>query len=159
MLILGIEPCHVICFIVYCYLFILGFFYLHGFSGVFFCKINCSWHFFTSSGPVPLGVGCIAPPFRGRVTKGSKLCIDDLGKRVVRLTRFNEHGLLKRRLTTELGGRCLDGDGVRLIPTPGWSWLGDVGDGVNCFYFLSLKIHGDCWQGAGMTKSSLLNYY
>ena len=29
-------------------------FYLHEFSG-FFCKFNCSWHFFTSSGHVPPG--------------------------------------------------------------------------------------------------------
>ncbi len=50
-----------------------GFFYLHEFSGGG-CNFNCSWHYFTSSGHVPLGVGCTAPPFRGRVSKGSKLC-------------------------------------------------------------------------------------
>ena len=36
----------------------------------------------------------------------------------------------------------------------GWLWLADLGDGVNCFVFYLLKIHGDCWQGAGMAKSS-----
>ena len=35
--------------------------------------------------------------------------------------------------------------GVRLLLPPGWSWLDDLGDGVNCFVFFSylLKIHGD----------------
>ena len=38
--------------------------------------------------------------------------------------------------------------------------MDDLGDGVNCFvFFFLLKIHGDCWQGDGMVKSSLLNCY
>ena len=40
-------------------------------------------------------------------------------------------------------GRC------PVAPPSGWSWLDDLGDGVNCFvFFYLLKIHGDCWQGA-----------
>ena len=36
--------------------------------------------------------------------------------------------------------------GVRLLLPPGWSWLDDLGDGVNCFVVFFpylLKIHGD----------------
>ena len=34
--------------------------------------------------------------------------------------------------------------GVRLLLPPSWSWLDDLGDGVNCFvFFFLLKIHGD----------------
>ena len=38
--------------------------------------------------------------------------------------------------------------GVRLLLPPGWSWLDDLGDGVNCFVFFFsylLKIHGYWW--------------
>ena len=62
----------VVCFSSFFFLHGFSVFYLHGFSG-FFCKFNCSWHFFTSSGHVPQGLGCTAPPFRGRVSKGCKL--------------------------------------------------------------------------------------
>ena len=53
------------------------------FLGLFFCKFNCSWHFFTSSDRVPPG-GLVArgPRFgdwyRGVVSYTN----DDLGKRV-----------------------------------------------------------------------------
>ena len=84
--------------------------------------------------------------------------IDDLGKRVAWLTRINEHGTLKKRLTMGWEEDAWTRGGVRLLP-PGWSWLDDVGDGVNCFVFFCffnlLKIHGDCWQGAGMKKRFL----
>ena len=81
--------CLVICFVVYCCLFLFfcclfffsfffflhGFsvFYLHGFLEGFVSLIALS----TSSlrlAMSTLGVGCTAPPFRGRVSKGSKLC-------------------------------------------------------------------------------------
>ena len=29
--------------------------------------------------------------------------------------------------------------GVRLLLPPGWSWLDDLGDGVNCFVFFFLS--------------------
>ena len=54
------------------YFYFLFLFYLHGFSGFIFRKFNCSWHFFTSSDRVPLG-GCTGAPFRGLVSRGSKL--------------------------------------------------------------------------------------
>ena len=80
LLVLGDWAYRVICFVVYCYLFIFYFiylfffFYLHGFSGFIFCKFNCSWHFFTSSDRVPPGgVGCTGAPFCGLVSRGSKL--------------------------------------------------------------------------------------
>ena len=77
-------PCHLLCclllfiyFIIFffnlIYFYFLFLFYLHGFSGFIFRKFNCSWHFFTSSDRVPLGVGCTGAPFRGLVSRGSKL--------------------------------------------------------------------------------------
>ena len=42
------------------------------FLGFIFRKFNCSWHFFTSSDRAPLG-GCTGAPFRGLVSRGSKL--------------------------------------------------------------------------------------
>ena len=69
-------PCHLLCclllFVYFCFVFFPSWIFWV-FLFAFFCKFNYSWHFFTSSGHVPLGVGCTAPPFRGRVSKGSKL--------------------------------------------------------------------------------------
>ena len=51
-------------------------------------------------------------------------------------------------------GRAMPGRGpCPVAPPSGWSWLADLGDGVNCFFLILLKIHGDYWQGAGMAKS------
>ena len=35
-------------------------------------------------------------------------------------------------------------EAVSGCPLSGWSWLADLGEGVNCFVFYLLKIHGDC---------------
>ena len=54
-------PCHLLCCLLlffnffYFYLFIYFFFTFMDFLGLFFCKFNCSWHFFTSSDHVPPG--------------------------------------------------------------------------------------------------------
>ena len=40
----------------------------------------------------------------------------------------------------------------------GWSWLTDLGDGVNCFVFYLLKIHGDCWNGKKFLAQLLLGW-
>ena len=60
----------------------------------------------------------------------------------------------RKRLTMGWEDDAWARGGVRLLLPPGWSWLDDLGDGVNCFVFFSylLKIHGDCWKGAGMNK-------
>ena len=91
LLVLGDWAYRVICFVVYCYLFIFFkfififyfFFYLHGFSGfIFFCKSNCSWHFFTSSDRVlPGGLGARGPGFADWY-RGVVSYTNDLGKRV-----------------------------------------------------------------------------
>ena len=94
LLVLGDWAYRVICFVVYCYLFFfffnlflffIFFFFLPSwiFWVYFFCKFNCSWHFFTSSDRVPPG-GLVArgPRFgdwyRGVVSYTN----DDLGKPV-----------------------------------------------------------------------------
>ena len=78
----GLTVSFALLFIVICLFYFIFFnliyfyflFYLHGFSGFIFRKFNCSWHFFTSSDRVPLGgVGCTGDPFRGLVSRGSKL--------------------------------------------------------------------------------------
>ena len=64
----------------------------------------------------------------------------------------------RKRLTMGWEDDAWARGGVRLLLPPGWSWLDDLGDGVNCFVcFFSylLKIHGDCWQGAGMNKKKV----
>ena len=80
------------------------------------------------------------------------------------MTRFDEHGTLKRRLTTGLGGRCLDAGRCPVAP-PGWSWLDDLGDGVNCFvfcFFLSFenpwRFLARCWNGGKFLTQRLLGW-
>ena len=70
-------PCHLLCclllFIYLFYLFIyLFFFYLHGFS-VFFVSLIALGTSSLRRIVFLLGVGCTGPPFRGQVSKGSKL--------------------------------------------------------------------------------------
>ena len=77
-------PCHLLCCLllfVFIYLFI--FFTFMDFLGVFLCKFNCSWHFFTLSDRVPPG-GLVAqgPRFEDRYRRVVSYTIDDLGKRV-----------------------------------------------------------------------------
>ena len=161
LLILGDWACLVICFVVYCYLFILFiylFFYLHGFSGFIFCKFNCSWHFFTSSDRVPPGELVTRGPrfgdwYRGVVSYTN----DDLGKRVGWLRRNDEHGT-EETVDDGLGGRCLGAGRCPVAPPP---WLVMAGrSGRWCqllcsFFSYLLKIHGDCWLGAGMNKKKV----
>ena len=74
----------VICFVFFYlfFFFIFFFFTFMDFLG-FFCKFNCSWHFFTSSDRVPPG-GLVAqgPRFEDRYRMVVSYTIDDLGKRV-----------------------------------------------------------------------------
>ena len=157
MLILGEWACLVICSVVYClffYLFFFSFFFsfvdfLFFFSFMdflFFCKFNCSWHFFTSSGHVAQRLR-----FENGYWRVVSYTIDDLGKREAWLTRFDEYGTLKRRLTTGLGGRCLGAGRCPVVPPAAWSWLDDLGDDVNCFIFLSFenpwRLLAECWNG------------
>ena len=139
-------PCHLLCclllFIFCCYLFF--FFFLHGFS-VFFVSLialGTSLRLVMS----PLGVGCTAPPFRGRVSKGSKLYNWWFGKarglidKIWWIWYFEE--------TVDDGvGSTMPGRGAvsGCSCSTGWSRLDDLGDGVYCFVFYLLKIHGDCW--------------
>ena len=75
--------CYLLLFFCCCLIFLLVFyfvdflfFYLHGFSVVFFFFQSLIALGTSSLCLVmfALGVGCTAPPFRGRVSKGSKLC-------------------------------------------------------------------------------------
>ena len=53
------------------------------FLGLFFCKFNCSWHFFTSSDRVsPGGLVARGPRFRDWYRGVISYTNDDLGKRV-----------------------------------------------------------------------------
>ena len=50
--------------------------------------------------------------------------------------------------------------GVRFLPPlAGHGWTIWEMVSIALFFFYLLKIHGDCWQGAGMVQSSLLNCY
>ena len=131
---------------IFLFLFIyLFFFYLHGFSGFIFCKFNCSWHFFTSSDRVPLGGGCTGAPFRGLVSRGSKLYKWWFGKAsgLVDIELMNM--VPRKRLTMGWEDDTWAQSGVRLLLPPGWSWLDDLGDGVNCFVFFFLSFENPWW--------------
>ena len=60
--------------------------------------------------------------------------------------RIDEHGT-EETVDDGLRRRYLGAGRCPVAPPPGWSWLDDLGDGVNCFVFFSylLKIHGDWW--------------
>ena len=84
-------PCYLlccllfVCFLLFVFLFfpswIFCFFYLHRFSGVF-CKFNCSWYFFTSSGHVPpWGLVAQRLRFEDGYRRAVSNTVDDLGKR------------------------------------------------------------------------------
>ena len=140
-------PCHLLCclllfvyFFKNLFLFYLFFFYLHGFSGFIFCKFNCSWHFFTSSDRVPPGGGCTWAPFRGLVSRGSKLYKWWFGKASGLIDIELMNMVPRKRLTMGWEDDTWAQGGVRLLLPPGWSWLDDLGDGVNClFFFLSFE--------------------
>ena len=156
LLVLGDWAYLVICllFIVICsfvYLFIYLFFYLHRFSGFFLCKFNCSWYFFTSSDRVPPGGVAQRLRFEYGYRRVVSYTNDDLGKRVAWLTRFDGHGT-EETVDDELGGRCLGAGRCPVAPPSGWSWLDDLGDGVNCFVcFFSFenpwRLLARCWNG------------
>ena len=46
-----------------------------------------------------------------------------------------------------------------LSPLAGHGWTIWEMVSIALFVFFLLKIQGDCWQGAGLVKSSLLNCY
>ena len=76
-------PCHLLCcLLLFVYLFFLFIFLPSWIFWVyFFCKFNCSWHFFTSSDRVPPG-GLVArgPRFGDWYRRVVSYTNDDLGK-------------------------------------------------------------------------------
>ena len=97
----------------------------------------------------PPGVDCTAPPFRGQVSKGSKLCNWWFGK---------ARGLINEiwvpwRNGWRWVGMTMPGRGAVSGCFPsGWSWQADLWDGVNCFvFFLSFenpwRLLAGCWSG------------
>ena len=156
-------PCHLLCCLLLFVYFILFFFfnliyfyflflfYLHGFSGFIFRKFNCSWHFFTSSDRVPLGGGCTGAPFRGLVSRVSKLYKWWFG----RASGLVDMELMKwyRGNGWRWVGKTIPGRGaVSGCSSPlaghGWTIWEMVSIALFCLFFFSsylLKIHGDWW--------------
>ena len=126
-------------------------FYLHGFSGFIFRKFNCSWHFFTSSDRVPLGGGCTGAPFRGLVSRVSKLYKWWFG----RASGLVDMELMKwyRGNGWRWVGKTIPGRGaVSGCSSPlaghGWTIWEMVSIALFFLFFFSsylLKIHGDWW--------------
>ena len=83
---------------------------------------------------IPPGGGTGAP-FRGLVSRGSKLYKWWFGKAsgLVDIELMNM--VPRKRLTMGWEDDTWARSGVRLLLPPGWSWLDDLGDGVNCFVF------------------------
>ena len=150
LLVLGDWAYRVICFVVYCYLFIFFknlflffiFFYLHGFSGfIFFCKFNCSWHFFTSSDRVlPGGLGRTGAPFRGLVSRGSKLYKWWFGKASGLIDIELMNMVPRKRLTMGWEDDTWARGGVRLLlPLAGHGWTIWEMVSIALFFFLSFE--------------------
>ena len=160
----GLTVSFALLFIVIClfffnlflFYFYFLFFYLHGFSGFIFCKFNCSWHFFTSSDCVPPGEGSHGALFRGLVSRGSKLYKWWFGKASGLIDIELMNMVPRKRLTMGWEDDTWARGGVRLLLPPGWSWLDDLGDGVNCLFFsYLLKIHGDWWLAISYSELSV----
>ena len=160
LLVLGDWAYRVICFVVYCYLFILFYFFFNliyfyffyfcftfmDFLGLFFVSLTALGTSSLRLIVFPWGGGCTGAPFRGLVSRGSKL---------YKWWFWRASGLVDMELMKwyrgngwRWVGKTIPGRGaVSGCSPPGWSWLDDLGDGVNCFVFFSylLKIHGDWW--------------
>ena len=108
----------------------------------------------------PWGVGYTAPPFRGEVSKGSKLYNWWFGKASGLIDTNWWICYFEETVDDGLGGRCLDVGRCPVAPPPWLVMAGRSGRYCQllcfffCFFYL-LKIHGDCWQGAGMEKKVL----
>ena len=161
LLVLGDWAYRVICFVVYCYLFILFFLIYFYFIYLFFFFIFFTFMDFlglffvslTALGTSSLRLivfpqgGCTGAPFRGLVSRGSKLYKRWFGKASGLVDMELMDMVPRKRLTMGWEDDTWAWGGVRLLLPPGWSWLDDLGDGVNCFVFFSylLKIHSDWW--------------
>ena len=93
----------------------------------------------------PLGVGCTGAPFRGLVSRGSKLYKWWFGKASGLIDIELINMVPRKRLTMGWEDDAWARGGVRLLFPPGWSWLDDLGDGVNCFVFFLIF-----WKSMGI---------
>ena len=149
LLVLGDWAYRVICFVVYCYLFILFFFiyfyfilfYLFiyfftfmDFLGLFFVSLTALGTSSLCLIVFPPG-GCTGAPFRGLVSRGSKLYKWWFGKASGLIDIELMNMVPRKRLTMGWEDDTWAQSGVRLLLPPGWSWLDGLGDGVNCFVF------------------------
>ena len=142
---------------------------------LFFCKFNCSYK---ESEDVPsliaLGTsslhlvmspwGLVAQHlrFEDGYRRVVSYTIDDLGKREALLTRFDEYGILKRRLTTGLGGRCLGAGQCPVAPPlAGHGW--PIWEKVSiALFFLSFenpwRLLAGWWNGENILARLLLGW-
>ena len=79
--------------------------------------------------------GCTGAPFRGLVSRGSKLYKWWFGKASGLIDIEFMNMVPKKRLTMGWEDDTWAQSGVRLLLPTGWSWLDGLGDGVNCFVF------------------------
>ena len=147
-------PCHLLCCLLFVY-FCVFFFLMDFLGGVSLTALG------TSSLRLvmfPWGLVALRLRFEDGYRRVVSYTIDDLGKRVAWLTRIDEHGTSKKRLTMGWEDDAWTRGGVRLLP-PGWSWLDDLGDGINCFvfFFIFWKTMGIAGKVLEWKKGSLLN--
>ena len=93
--------------------------------------------------------GCTGAPFRGLVSRGSKLYKWWFGKASGLIDIELMNMVPRKRLTMGWEDDTWARGGVRLLLPLGWSWLDDLGNGCQLlcflFFFYLLKIHGDWW--------------
>ena len=154
-------PCHLLCclllFVYFFYQFF--FFYLHGFSGGVVSLIALGTSSLRLVMP-PRGVGCTAPPFRGQVSKGSKLYNWWFGKASGLIDTNWWIWYFEETVDDGLGGRCLDAGRCPVTPPPWLVMAGRSGRWCQllCFCFFifwkSMEIAGKVLE---WKKGSLLN--
>ena len=93
----------------------------------------------------PLRGGWTGAPFRGLVSRGSKLYKWWFGKASGLIDIELMNMVPRKRLMMGWEDHTWALGGVRLLLPPGWSWLDDLGDGVNCFVFFFLSFENPWW--------------
>ena len=158
----GLTVSFALLFIVIClFFFLIYFIYLFffftfmDFLGLFFVSLTALGTSSLRLIVFPLG-GCTWAPFRGLVSRGSKLYKWWFGKASGLIDIELMNMVPRKRLTMGWEDDTWTRGGVRLLLPPGWSWLDDLGDGVNCLFFsYLLKIHGDWWLAISYSELSV----
>ena len=134
-------------FLIYLFIFyflFLFFFTFMDFLGLFFVSLTALGTSSLRLIVFPPG-GCTGAPFRGLVSRGSKLYKWWFGRASGLVDMELMEMVPRKRLTMGWEDDTWARGSVRLLLPTGWSWLDDLGDGVNCFVFFFLSFENPWW--------------